>query len=699
MRNSNPAQLNIPAGQKHNEQVDIRRIYLLGLLIITVCLIVTAVHWPCLSSAARGFDDSQYLYENELVTNPSWSSVGRFLSEILSPSTVGGYYHPLSMISLMLDYAMAGSVDDLRVFHRTSLTLHVMNTAFIIIFLYILFGNVWAAALVGLIFGIHPLTIEPICWISDRKTLLASFFSLLSLICYAAYCKRLKRRFYAGSLSFYILALMSKPTSIALPVMMILMDFWPLKRLKTKAIIEKLAFFIAGGLFAVITYVSHARRAVVVLPFEAGYFRVPLIMCHNIIFYMYKMVWPVNLSAHYPFPKQLSLSDPMILAGVLGTCLLIPALLLTLRKTRSVITGWLIFFVMLLPTMQLVGFTVLIIASDKFAYLPSVGILIILAFFLINILENRAKISKKHILLAVTIVLVVSGEIYATRRYLQKWWDSITLYDHMISITPNTAQPYNLKALALKQQGNTGQAKKYLHKALSLNPESFHANNNLGTLYADEGQFDKALIHLEKADQLSPNLAPSQMNLGNLYRLMGDSEEAKFYYKRALELKKDYVEVYDHLGVLLAEQGDVDEAIIHFKRALEIDQSYAQAYFHLGNAYQSKGQHEQAIEHFRKCLELRPNYAEAHNNLGLLLKINGRFEEAAEHYRQAITIRPNYARAYNNLGSLLLTTGKVDEAIEHFLKALELEPNYEKAGINLRLATEAKERTNPKVRP
>ena len=130
--------LNNKQEQRHNGQADIGRVCLLGLLIITVCVIVTAVHWPCLSSTARGFDDSQYLFENDLVTNPSWRSTGRFLSEILSPSTVEGYYQPLTMISLMLDYAMAGSVENLRVFHRTSLTLHVMNTALIIIFLYAL---------------------------------------------------------------------------------------------------------------------------------------------------------------------------------------------------------------------------------------------------------------------------------------------------------------------------------------------------------------------------------------------------------------------------------------------------------------------------------------------------------------------------------------------------------------------------------
>ena len=160
---------------------------LLAVLITCVCAAVIAVHWPALSAQALSFDDNQYLVNNTLVKSPSWFSAWKFLSQVLEPSTVGGYYQPLSMISLMLDYSLGGRVENLLPFHRTSLALHAANTALIIVLLYLLFGEVWIAAAVGLLFGLHPMTVEPIPWVGERKTLLAAFFALWSLFFYLRY--------------------------------------------------------------------------------------------------------------------------------------------------------------------------------------------------------------------------------------------------------------------------------------------------------------------------------------------------------------------------------------------------------------------------------------------------------------------------------------------------------------------------------
>lgn len=167
----------------------IKRVALLVILLFLVSITVTAAHWPALSAKAISFDDEQYFIRNPLVQNPGWASAKRFLTEILTPSTVRGYYQPLSMISLMLDYQLGGREKYLLPFHRTSLSLHVANTVLIIILLYYLFGNLWAAAAAGLLFGVHPMMVETIPWVSERKTLPAAFFSLISLIFYVVYAK------------------------------------------------------------------------------------------------------------------------------------------------------------------------------------------------------------------------------------------------------------------------------------------------------------------------------------------------------------------------------------------------------------------------------------------------------------------------------------------------------------------------------
>jgi len=278
------------------------------IVIGAVCAIVAAVHWPALGSKALSFDDQQYLIDNSLVQNPSLASAKRFFIEILEPSTVHGYYQPLAMISLMLDYAAGGRDNNLRPFHITSLAFHTANTALVIVLLYMLFGNIWAAAAVGLLFGVHPMTVEAIPWVGERKTLLAAFFALWSLILYVRYSRGGVWKAYAGCFAMYLLALMSKPTSVPLPAVMLLMDYWPLKRLSVKSIWEKLPLFALAGAFAVITYISQNRTASTASPTTYGPWHIPLVLCHNIIFYLYKMILPVNLSSHYAFPKPFDLS-------------------------------------------------------------------------------------------------------------------------------------------------------------------------------------------------------------------------------------------------------------------------------------------------------------------------------------------------------------------------------------------------------
>lgn len=300
-------------------------------LLITVCILVFAAHLPALSAQAMLVDDSQYLINNLLVQNPSWASARRFLTEVWRPSSVMGYYQPLTMISLMVDYAFGGRPDNLRPFHRTSLVLHIANTALVVVLLFLLFGNPWVAAGLGLLFGLHPMTVEPIAWVSDRKTILAAFFTLWSLIFYVRFARNSTWKLYVCCGVMYVLALMSKPTSTPLPLLMLLIDYWPLRRVRWAAILEKLPLFVIGSFFAIITYISQSRTAYVVLPHQHEVWRIPLIICHNIIFYLCKILWPANLSSYYPFPHPMDLSHPAILTGVIGTCILVLLLVVSLH--------------------------------------------------------------------------------------------------------------------------------------------------------------------------------------------------------------------------------------------------------------------------------------------------------------------------------------------------------------------------------
>ncbi len=652
-------------------------IKLLVILLLIVCTAVLVVHWPVLWAQALSIDDEDYLTENLLVQNPGWESAYRFLAEVLEPSTVGGYYQPLTMISLMVDYAIGGRVDNLMPFHRTSLVLHMTNTALVVVLLYLLFGSAWVAAGVGLLFGLHPMTVEPIPWVGERKTLLAAFFALCCLILYVRYTRNKNWRLYFFGLLMYVLALMSKPTSVALPALMLLMDCWPLKRLSWRTVLEKTPFFGVGVIFAVITYVSQSRTAAVVMPGGYNLGRIVLILCHNIIFYLYKIVWPVNLSSHYPYPQPLGLSDPMILAGVIGTYILIVLLLISLRWTPVLLVGWLFFFVAILPTMQIIGFSN-VIASDKFAYLPSIGLLMVLASFLswYCYAGSKDKAVRRCAIVAIMVLMLASAEAVATRRYLTYWRDTVSLFKHMITLAPDAAPLHNNLGIALKSQGKLEEAVSHYKRALEIEPDSFRTHDNLGIVLFMQGKLDEGISHFRQSLQLRPTSASTHYNLGRALQFQGKLEEAIEHYRQALQLKPDFADVHINLGIALKYQGKLEEAIEHYRQALQISPNFALAHNNLGYALAEQGKLEEAIRHYHQALRIEANYAKAHNNLGNALCRIGQLEEGIQHYRQALQIEPDFFTVHYNLGRALVSTNKYDEALKHFREAMRLRPDW-----------------------
>jgi tetratricopeptide (TPR) repeat protein len=610
-----------------------REIRLLAILVVVVCTAVLVTHWRMLSAQALTFDDHQYFTENPLVKNPGTGSAWRFLSEVLKPSTVDGYYQPLTMISLMFDYALGGRADNLRPVHRTGIILHIMNTALVIILTYSLFGVPWTAASVGLLFGLHPMTVETVAWVGERKTLLATFFALWCLICYVRFARGQGRWFYFGCLATYVLALMSKPTSVPLPMLMLLLDYWPLRRLSRRTFWEKAPLFIIGGVFAYITVVSQSSTAALVTPAEYGPQRVVLTLCHNIIFYPAKMLYPHNLSPHYIFPEPMNLSNTMVLWGVIGSCVLIPLLLISLRWTRGAVTGWLFFFIAILPTMQILQFSN-VIASDKFAYLPATGFLVALAAFLGWFCGAGGidKHAKRCLAAATAILILVGAEAAATRGYLKHWRNTVGLYEYMLSLTPNSPPLHYDIANALAKQGRVDEAVSHYRRALQFKletpesaPPNFYvaAHFNLANTLKSAGKFEEAIYHYNQA-------------IG--------------YYRQAMRLKADKEKVSVELAKTLT---------------------------NLANAYSEQGKPEEAIKCYREALQFNPNSAITYSNLGWELKGIKQFDDAAVCFGKALRLNPEMVPVLVGMAQILAThpdpqRREPDSAIGFASRAAEL---------------------------
>mgnify|MGYP002622522221 FL=1 len=650
---------------------------------LAIAIIVVWAHWPALSARAYCFDDQDYFIDNPLIASPGLESAGRFFGEVFEPSTVRGYYQPLTMVSLMLDAAMGGSAENLRPFHRTSLALHVVNTLLLFVLMLQLFGRPWAAGLAAALFGVHPLTVEPVAWVSERKTLLTALFALASLVCYVRYTRTPGRAAYAGVVVAYVLALLSKPTSLPLPVILLLLDWWPLRRAGRRIVIEKLPLFAIAAVSAFVTYQSQARTFGILLPGGHSWAEIPLRFCHNIAFYLLKIVRPVDLSPHYPVPEPMGPWQPMVLAGVIVTALLAAAAVLSLRRTRAMACGMAIFVVGLLPTMQFVGFSG-VIASDKFVYLPAVGVVMLVAWGLargIGALE--AGRHRGGAAIVFPVLLVIALEMSATRRQLGHWRDTRSLFAHMLTIAPKSDLVHLGLGIALVREGSAATAESHLREAVMLEPMRADSHVALGNLLSKANRHDEAIAAYWEAIRLEPNRAAAHLNLGAALAALGRSDEAIAAYREALRVNPEYAAAHRNLAGLYSGAGKVSEAVEHAITAVQIAPNDGATLFDAAVILSKAGRATDAERVYREVLRISASHSAARNNLAVLLAMQERYAEAETVLREGLARGIKDAALHNNLGIILDSVGRTDEAVEQFQTAVRLAPDFVDAHYNL----------------
>ena len=641
--------------------------------VVVILATVVAVDRPVLSAQAICLDDGEFLTDNPLVQNPGWKSTQRFFAEVLEPSTVGGYYLPLSMVSLMLDYAAGGRPDNLRPFHRTSLALHVANALLVFAILYTLFNSTTAALLVALLFGLHPLTVEPLAWIGERKTLLAAFFSFLSILAYLRDARRGSRIGRVLSLCAYVLALLSKPTAVPLPFLLLAMDCWPLRRLDRRAVWRKWPYFALAAVFAVITIISHARTAGIAHSPSAGWLEQPLRVCHLVAFYVGKVFWPTHLSSVYPAPLPMTLGNPVVLAAVIACVVTVVVVMASWPRTPALVAGAGFFVLGLAPTLGLVHYS-WVYASDKYLYLPMLGLLLLIAWAFRRGLRAPSP--------ALRAAVVVGGlglcatEAVATRGYLRVWRDTPTLSEHILERAPRNTQIRVNLAAALEDRGQFADAIEQYREAIRIQPDYALAHNNLGGVLMKRGRTDEAVKEIETALRIKPDFAQAHNNLAVALLALGRIEDAEAHCLEAIRLKPGYPRPLFNLANIRRVQGRLDDAVAYYRQAITLDRDFVEAHRNLGAMLMARGSVEEAVAHLSAVVRLRPDEAAGYDRLGFAEQSLGRLDAAAEHYTKALTLSPNDARAHFGLGSVLAMHGHRRLALEHLQAAVQIKDGW-----------------------
>jgi tetratricopeptide (TPR) repeat protein len=516
-------------------------------------------------------------------------------------------------------------------------------------------GTLWQSSFVAALFALHPLHVESVAWVAERKDVLSTFFLMLTLWGYTIYVKKGGVRRYLPVVLFFVLGLMSKPMLVTLPFILLMLDFWPLGRLCPshdtrnevtghhtdeglnvfRLLWEKVPFFALAVGSSVVTFIVQERGGAVKL-LEMYSIQTRIINALvAYIEYIVNMVWPVKLAVLYPHPG----SSLPLWKGVVAGLALVLITILVIRRARKVpylTVGWFWYVVTLIPVIGIVQVGAQAMA-DRYTYITLIGLFVIIAWGANDLLS---KWLYRKICLGTLTAVILPVLIVLTWKQVQYWENSITLFKHTLKHTSNNYSIQNNQGIVLKKQGRTEEAIKHYLQALRSNPDYAQAHYNLGNAYAGAGKYKKAI-------------------------------EA---YKKAININPDYAPAHYNLGVAYGGPGKYKEAIDAFRQAIRIDHDYLQAHYNLGGVYAGLGKYKKAIEAFRQVIGIDPDYALVRNNLGIAYGALGKYKEAAEAFRQAIRIDPDYAEAHSNLGIAYLSLNDRDSALGQYKILKSLDP-------------------------
>jgi tetratricopeptide (TPR) repeat protein len=672
-----------------------RRTYKVGLVCIFLVCATLGAYWRILDSDFVNIDDPMYVTDNRQVQSGlSWQGIWWAFT-----TGYASNWHPVTWLSHMLDCQLFGVRAGPH--HLINVLLHIVNTLLLFVVLERMTKALWPSAFVAAVFALHPLHVESVAWVAERKDVLSSLFWLLTMLAYVGYVERPKLTRYLLALAFFVVGLMAKPMLVTLPFVLVLLDFWPLARIRLGAtaggisqaddsemaaaqksilyvVVEKIPFLVFSAISSTVTFIVQQQSGAVPTVAAIGLTSRVNNAITSYVAYIGKMVWPANLAVLYPYAGwKLSLGSVIVCALML--VLICVFTIRAGRRHRFLAVGWLWYVGTLVPVIGLVHVGVQAMA-DRYTYIPLIGLFIIIAW---GAVEVAARWRVPVAVPAIIGVLCLSALTIRTWRQVSYWVNSKTLFNHALGVTTDNHIAHNNLGNALIKEGKTDEAILHYRTAIAIQPRYADAHNNLGNALQLQGSFDEAISHHREALQIKPRFAEAHANLGMALRSVGKPDEAIEHYRQALRIKADYSLAHFGLAFLLQSQGNTEEAISHYRKALEIKPNFAEGHSYLGNALRSQGKTQEAITHYRRALELKPDYAQVHNNLGNALRSLHKVDEAIKHYHQALRIDPDYAQAHNNLGTLLSIRGESDEAIKHFHRALQLDGDFAEAHCNL----------------
>ncbi len=708
------------------------------LFFVLLSVATVATYWRVSQCDFINLDDDKYVSENSHVQEGFTSESLRWAFTTMYQAN----WHPVTWLSHMLDYLLFGS--NPAGHHITSAMFHLANSLILFLLFNRMTGAVWKSFFVAAIFVTHPLHVESVAWVAERKDVLSTFFGLLTFWAYVQFTERSSWKWYILAILFFALGLMSKPMLVTLPFLMLLLDYWPLQRFGKgadsmdtrrksisksnninrtrsfiKLVVEKTPFLLLAAASAVITYTAQQGGGAVssfeILPLYVRFGNA----LTGFVKYIQKSVWPSGLAVFYPYsPDDITLWKTVVAAFLL---IAITFWLLRSTKVKSYYSvGWLWFLGTLVPVIGIIQVGSQSMA-DRYMYLPMIGLNIIAVWGMWD-LATKMSIGNRIVgAIGVSVIILFSLQ---GGRQVGYWQNNITLFEHAIEVTSGNYIAHNTLGFALAKQGKVTDAINQYNIALSIKPNYADAHNNLGNALFAEGQAREAIAHFTESIKVNPTLWIPHYNLANALAETGNDSAAILHYREVIRLNPGYPNVHNDLGIILSRNGSVEESLSELSEALRLNPAFTQAHYNVGIIFMDRGDTADAIAHFKEAVRLKPDYAEAHFYLGEALRSTGKTDLAIAQYKSAVSIAPTYlearyklaeiyskaektdeaiiqyneilkiapdeAEAHNFLGKVLFSEGRMREALPHYYEALRLKPSYKDARDNLNFALSVK---------
>jgi len=636
-----------------------------ALICVLLALGVAAAYLPAVFLDFTNYDDPYYVTENPHVrAGISWGTSGWVFTH-----TCTGNWHPLTLLSHALDCQIYGLSPAGH--HLTSVIFHAANTIVLFLLLRSMTGATWRSAAVAALFALHPLRVESVAWISERKDVLSTFFGLLSLWAYTGYARKVKGRgsngesevrnyspnfrsaslYYAMAVGLFALGLMSKPMLVTWPCVMLLLDFWPLNRvgqvpqrgvsiLQLRGlIVEKIPFFALAAVSCVVTFVVQ-REGTAVAPLQDISIRARVLNAMIAYArYIGKSIWPINLAPIYPYVQEWPRWEMLVAPVLLVT---VTALAIWKRHQRPyLLAGWAWYLGTLVPVIGLIQVGNQSMA-DRYTYIPMIGLLVALVWTAADSMAN-SRWRRPFAITAAAVALVAS--LIVTQRQLMFWQNTETLFRHTLAVTDKNYIAWNSLGFYFADHHESKEAERYFRKALTISPNNIHALEKLGSILIDQGRFEEAEASARRASELNPRMATAHRTL----------------------------------GLALMKQGKTTEAIEQYQESVGLEPDNATAHYNLANALARLAQFEKARQQYQEAVRLDPTLADAHNNLGYMVVREGKVEQAIAEFKAALQLRPDSWHARYGLADALARRGNLKEAADEFLDVLKAQPQLASA--------------------